>query len=58
MCDVRGNRLCDVRGNRLCDVRGNRLCDRISNCRDHLKYKWYHFLGPYNEIKYYLKKCE
>ena len=42
----------------MCDVRGNCLCDRISNCRDHLKYKWYHFLGPNNEIKYYLKKCE
>ena len=39
----------------MCDVRGNRLRDRISNCRDHLKYKWYHFLGPNNEIKYYLE---
>ena len=42
----------------MCDVRGNSLCDTISNCKDHLTYKWYHFLGPNNKIKYYLKKYE
>ena len=28
----------------MCHVRRNRLCDSISNCKDHLKFKWYDIL--------------